>query len=212
LLALKEAGMDAIRMIKHDHRKVESLFEQFEALIGLPGDGRTRLIGEICDELELHTKLEEELLYPEARGVLDAEMVDYAREEHRDAEQLIARIRETDGGSPVVESFMVELRRRVAQHIEEEESTFLPQMEQACPTEALDALGARIEQRKEQLESSQRPIEHAASSMGTTSGGDSELLLDLTKEELYEKAQQAEIPGRSKMTKSELAEALSGRT
>lgn len=191
--------MDAIRIIKHDHRKVESMFEQFETLIGLPGEGRTRLIEEICQELVIHTTLEEELLYPDARRVLDAEVVDHAEREHDEAERLIARIRACDPSSTEAEGLMLELKQSVTHHVEEEESNFLPRMEDACGTDVLESLGTRIEDRKEHLEAK------------GDDGASSSPLLDLTKEELYDKAQQANIPGRSKMTKSELADALSGK-
>jgi hypothetical protein len=42
----------------------------------------------------------------------------------------------------------------------------------------------------------------------TTSTGASGTLIDLTKEELYEKAREANIAGRSSMTKDELIDAL----
>jgi DNA end-binding protein Ku len=42
--------------------------------------------------------------------------------------------------------------------------------------------------------------------------GDASGLEDLSREELYEKAQEADVPGRSSMTKDELVETLSGRS
>lgn len=202
--------MDAIRIIKQDHRKTETLFEQFEALVGLPGDGRTRLIEEICQDLIVHTAVEEELLYPDARRILDSEIVDHAEREHDEADNLIRQVQACDPRSVEVERLMMELKRSVLHHVEEEESSFLPRMEDACDTETLESLGTRIAARKEQLETAQRPIEHAASSMVSGDGASDGSLIDLTKEELYAKAQQADIPGRSKMTKSELADALGG--
>lgn len=202
--------MDAIRIIKQDHRKTETLFEQFEALVGLPGVGRTRLIEDICQDLIVHTTVEEQLLYPEARRILDSEIVDHAEQEHDEADNLIRQVQACDPQSTEVERLMMELKQTVLHHVEEEESNFLPRMEEACGTEALESLGSQIEARKEQLETSQRPIEHAASSMVGGNGSADGPLIDLTKEELYAKAQQADIPGRSKMTKSELADALGG--
>lgn len=205
--------MDAIRLIKQDHRRVESLFEQFETLIGLPGEARTRLIEEICNELEVHTTVEEELLYPEARRQIGDEIVDHAEEEHQEADDLIQRVRSCDPAGTEVEQLMLALKQSVFHHVEEEESKFLPRMEQACGEPALEDLGGQIEARKQQLEFGQTPVQHAATSMAATGDGQASTsnLVDLTKEELYEKAQVADIPGRSKMTKDELAEALGSR-
>jgi hemerythrin superfamily protein len=193
--------VDAIRIIKQDHRKVESLFEQFETLIGLPGDGRTRLIDEICDELTVHTTVEEQLLYPEARRVLDTDIVDHAEHEHAQADQLINRVRECDPMGSLVDQLMAELKSSVLHHIEEEEVNFLPKMAAACGDDALEMLGQQIEGRKNQL--------NAMGDGAAATGSVPETFIDLTKQELYTKAQEAGISGRSKMTKSELAEALS---
>lgn len=202
--------MDAIRLIKQDHRRVESLFEQFETLIGLPGQARTGLIEEICDELMVHTTVEEQVLYPEARRVMEGETVDHAEQEHQQADELIKRVRACDPAGTEIEQAMLELKQTVMHHVQEEEHDFLPRMEEACGEAALEGLGVQIEAHKQQLEGAQTPVQHAATSMTASSDGQAskETLIDLTKEELYEKAQAAEIPGRSKMTKKELAEAL----
>ena len=71
----------------------------------------------------------------------------------------------------------------------------------------LNDLGTQLAQRKQELTFTSTPTFTSALSTAptATSGG---RLLDLTKEELYEKAKEAGIDGRSSMTKSQLADAL----
>ncbi len=57
--------IDAITLLKNDHRKVEQLFQQYEQ-----SDRRAekqKLARQICQELIVHTKLEEEIFYPSCR-------------------------------------------------------------------------------------------------------------------------------------------------
>jgi iron-sulfur cluster repair protein YtfE (RIC family) len=175
---------NAINLLEQDHRKVEKLFTQFEQT----GDQGIAL--EICQELEVHTTLEEEIVYPVLRAKVDRKMAAEAQQEHDEADQLIKKIKKASGAQ--LQQLVGKLKEAVEHHVEEEETEVFPKMQQKVGTE-LTRMGTEIQQRKSQL---------------TAGGAD---LLDLTKEELYEKARKADIPGRSSMTKEELAEALSSQ-
>jgi len=60
---------DAVQMLKADHKEVKQLFERVRASAG---DERAQLAGQLFTELEIHTKLEEELFYPAIREKLGA--------------------------------------------------------------------------------------------------------------------------------------------
>ena len=65
--------MDAITLLRDDHRKVEDLFEQFEKATG---DGRKQKLAlEICKELTIHTIIEEEIFYPSIEGKVDEDLL-----------------------------------------------------------------------------------------------------------------------------------------
>ena len=58
--------LDAIALLKADHRAVEALFAKFEAA---KGDGaKQRLAEQICMELTVHTKIEEDSSIRPARA------------------------------------------------------------------------------------------------------------------------------------------------
>ena len=73
-------SMDAIALLKKDHRTVEDLFEQFE---NAAGDGRKQKIAEkICLELSVHATIEEEIFYSACEGKVDEDMLKEAYVEH----------------------------------------------------------------------------------------------------------------------------------
>jgi hemerythrin superfamily protein len=71
---------DAIALLKQDHRTVEELFAQFEKA---SGEGRKQELAEqICLELSVHAKIEEEIFYPACEGKIDEELLKEAYVEH----------------------------------------------------------------------------------------------------------------------------------
>ena len=198
---------EVTRLLSQDHRKVEQLFEQFEAT-------QDQAIAiEICQELTIHTQLEEQILYPRLERV-DRDLEQEAEREHAQAKQLIARVRGMGRGDPALVDTMAELKGAIEHHVSEEENEAWPKLRDALSTDELETLGARVEEQKARLlgtpttTTTTTPATTTTTTASTTKGP----LIDLTKEELYEKAKQAEIPGRSSMTKAELADALQRRS
>src|SRR3712207_7709544 len=73
--------MDAVKLLKDDHEKVKGLFRQFEKARGEAK--KKQLADEIMMELEVHSKIEEEIFYPAVREkVGEDELVAEAVEEH----------------------------------------------------------------------------------------------------------------------------------
>ncbi len=116
----KAAMMDAVAMLKADHRKVEGLFKKFEAA----KDGRTKrsLAEQICKELTVHMHLEEEIFYPacDAKKV-DEDLLKEGHVEHDGAKVLIAEI---EAGSPEDDFYDAKVKvlsEMIEHHVEEEE-------------------------------------------------------------------------------------------
>lgn len=59
--------LDAIQMLKADHKQVNKLFERFHAA---SGDEQASIARRLFTELEIHTVLEEEIFYPAVRSRL----------------------------------------------------------------------------------------------------------------------------------------------
>ena len=82
--------LDAVALLKADHRKVEGLFAQFEKT--KTADKKQQLADNICEALTIHTAIEEEIFYPACRGEIKDETVSEAYVEHDGAKVLIAEI------------------------------------------------------------------------------------------------------------------------
>ena len=111
--------MDAIALLKKDHRKVEELFADFEKA---SGDGRKQKLAEqICLELSVHAQIEEEIFYPACEGKVDEDLLKESYVEHDGAKVLIAEIL---GGGPSDEFYdskVKVLSEEIEHHVEEEE-------------------------------------------------------------------------------------------
>ena len=111
--------MDAIAMLKADHRKVEELFEKFEQTNGKAT--RQRLAEQICLELKVHTAIEEEIFYPACRGKIEDDLVNEAYVEHDSAKLLINEI---EAGGPEEDFYDAKVKvlsEMIEHHVEEEE-------------------------------------------------------------------------------------------
>jgi hypothetical protein len=141
---------DAIALLKADHRKVEGLFEKFEAA----KDSKTKkaLAQEICTELSVHATIEEEIFYPACKGKVESDLLSEAYVEHDGAKVMIA---ELAAGSPEDEFYdakMTVLSEEIKHHVKEEEKPGEGVFAQARHGEVdLDALGDRLALRKGEL-------------------------------------------------------------
>ena len=142
---------DAIALLKQDHRTVEELFEKFEKA---SGDGRKqKLAEEICLELSVHSQIEEEIFYPACDGKVDEELLKESFVEHDGAKVLIAEIIGGSGsGDEFYDAKVKVLQEQIEHHVEEEEKRVDGLFSQARKAGIdMEALGARLEQRKLEL-------------------------------------------------------------
>jgi hemerythrin superfamily protein len=141
-------SQDAIALLKEDHRTVEKLFKDFESA---KGDGRKeKLARQICMELTVHTKIEEEIFYPACEGKIEEDMLKEAYVEHDAAKLLIAEIEAGNGQSDDFFDAKVQvLSEQVEHHVEEEEKELFPEVRKADID--LKALGEQLAERKKEL-------------------------------------------------------------
>ena len=110
---------DAIALLKADHRKVEGLFEQFEAATG--DSTKQKLAHQICVELKIHTAIEEEIFYPAFRGKIEDDTLDEAYVEHDGAKMLINDIDSAAPDSDFYDAKVKVLSEEITHHVHEEE-------------------------------------------------------------------------------------------
>lgn len=142
---------DAIDLLMADHKKVKKLFGDFDKLSEEGGDEeKTALVETICNELKIHTAIEEEIFYPAVRKAIDdADLMDEALVEHAGAKDLIAQLEEADPADDLYDAKVTVLGEQVVHHVKEEEGDMFPKAKKAKVDTA--ALGAKMLKRRQAL-------------------------------------------------------------
>jgi hypothetical protein len=140
--------LDAIALLKADHRKVEDLFEKYESARSKKAD----IARQICMELTIHTMIEEEIFYPACRKAgVDSDMMDEANVEHDGAKSLIAELENGAPGEPYYDAKVKVLSEEIKHHVKEEEQrggVFAQAREKDLD---LESLGTEMAARKKEL-------------------------------------------------------------
>lgn len=145
------ATMDAIALLKADHRKVEELFEKFEK--ARDNAVKQKLVQQICTELSVHTMIEEEIFYPACSGQIeDEDLVPEAYVEHDGAKVLIGELLNAKAGDAFYDAKVKVLSEEIKHHVHEEEKRVEGLFAQARDAGLdVDALGEQLRARKEEL-------------------------------------------------------------
>jgi hypothetical protein len=142
--------MDAIALLKADHRKVEELFEKFENAKGAAA--KRNLVEQICTELSVHATIEEEIFYPACNGDVEEDLLNEAYVEHDGAKVMIAELLGSDPSHEFYDAKVKVLAEEIKHHVKEEEKPGEGIFAQARKAEMdMDELGARLAARKEEL-------------------------------------------------------------
>lgn len=144
------------------------------------GPRRNELISKLTSSLHTHMQVEEQFLYPITAEVVGKEDAKEGNIEHNLAREGLEKLRELRD-KPGFAAALDMVKAGIEHHVNDEEDEMFPELRE----KAADRI-AQLD--PEALEAS----------------------IDLTKDELYEKAKAAGIEGRSNMTRAELAEAVSG--
>jgi len=163
---------NACELLDADHLAVKHLFVEYTRLAyaaaapagtyaGPPPDddvdddidNRATIAKTICDELTVHAQIEEEIFYPALRQASpdDADVLDKAEEEHAQAKDLIAQIRQLSTADPTMDQLVADLARAIEDHVKEERDELFPKARTAVGLD-LSELGARLMQRQQELQ------------------------------------------------------------
>lgn len=127
------ARAEVLRMLKEDHRVVKVAFREFERLDPLAdAEVCEGIIRQTCMELEVHTRLEEEVFYPAVRKALAQPMlVDDAEVEHQTMTMLLDQVRTLSPGDARQAATFRVLGEYVRHHLKEEEGEMFRQISHA---------------------------------------------------------------------------------
>lgn len=146
----KSGAMDAIALLKEDHANVKQAFKEFEKMDHEDTATMEQVVRTVCEELKVHTTIEEEIFYPAVRKAIeDEDLMNEAQVEHESAKQLIEQLENMRPDDPLFAATFTVLGEYVMHHVKEEEGEMFPQAKKLKLD--LEGLGRRMMARKEEL-------------------------------------------------------------
>ena len=101
---MAEQQRDVIEILEREHREVEEMFAELEALAGASDAGsrvrRRQRMRHVTIELVRHSVAEETQVYPAVEKKVSAEEAERAKQEHAEAEQTLQRLDGLDPSDP----------------------------------------------------------------------------------------------------------------
>ncbi|MEN3361359.1 MAG: hypothetical protein V7637_5341 [Mycobacteriales bacterium] len=164
--------MDAIVLLKNDHKVVDKLFKEFEKA----GEGalkiKRKLVDSIIDELTVHAHIEEEIFYPAAREAAPdtKDHVLESVEEHHVVVWMLSELVDLDPADERFDAKVTVLIENVRHHVEEEEQDWFPEVRKAMGRKRLQELGEQMEKAKASAPRDPLTTPSAASGLSRPSG------------------------------------------
>ena len=146
---------DVCDLLDADHKSVKKMFKEFDSLCESHArtapQQRLDLAREICMELTVHAKVEEEIFYPALRNAIrETDLIAEAEVEHATAKDLIAQIEAATAADEEFDAKVKVLGEYIDHHVKEERNEIFPK---ARAAKKLDLIGMRdeVEVRKQEL-------------------------------------------------------------
>ena len=159
--------MNAIAMLMHQHREVEALFNQMHK--AKTGGARRAVFERIADALAVHAAIEERHFYPSVKERSTEAILLESLEEHLAMKRVIADLLQLDAGNETFSAKVKVLEDEVEHHVEEEEGTLFPRVEQMFDDEALESVGEAMEETQTALLQAGSPREAVTAETGRAS-------------------------------------------
>jgi hemerythrin superfamily protein len=140
--------MDALELLKQDHKKVKELFKHVE---GVEGDKqKKKIFNQIKSELETHARIEEDIFYPAVQNYDELrDKVLESVEEHKQIKTLLREIDDLVTDSEKFEPKLKVLQENVEHHAEEEEEgEMFPKVRKLMTKAELEELGEQLKAAK----------------------------------------------------------------
>ncbi|MCU1400059.1 MAG: hypothetical protein JWN62_3168 [Acidimicrobiales bacterium] len=142
--------MDAITLLKNDHKTVEALFKRFEKAGDSAYTEKRAIVDQIIEQLSIHAAIEEQIFYPAARSMVPAteDLALESLEEHHIVKWVLSELEGLDPRAERFDAKVTVLIENVRHHVEEEQTEFFPKVRDALSRTALGDLGDRLAEAK----------------------------------------------------------------
>lgn len=159
-------AMNATELLTKDHETVKGLFAQFERA-GEDAGKKTTLFEKIKDELEVHTKIEEEVFYPAVAELGTGRAkddIERSLQDHEEVDDLLNDLQSLAPDDSDFDEKMTELMDGVRKHIKLEQEEVFKVARTGLGADKLEELGIEMEQLKESLKEEKMDSEGAEAS------------------------------------------------
>jgi hemerythrin-like domain-containing protein len=144
--------MDAMSLLKEDHRKVKKLLAELESTTERGVKTREELFTKVKQELVIHEAIEEEIFYPALKEhPKTKEIALEGYEEHHVVDTVMAEIEGVAYDDEKWGAKFTVMKENLEHHIEEEEGEMFKQAKQVFDQDELTQLGESMKARKEDL-------------------------------------------------------------
>jgi len=159
-------AMDATELLMKDHENVQGLFAQFERA-SEDAQKKSMLFEKIRDELQMHTKVEEEIFYPAVEELpIDRAKDDIERsiQDHEEVDALLDELQSLSPDDADFDEKMTELMDAVRSHIQLEHEEVFKVARAGLGEEQLKELGREMEEFKQSMKEGKMDTEGAEAS------------------------------------------------
>jgi hypothetical protein len=142
--------MDALKLLKQDHDLVKKILAEGESTTERGEKTRTDLFARLKSELEVHERIEEEVLYPALRDhPKSKEIALEGYEEHHVVDTILGELERTPVTDDTWGAKFTVAKENLEHHIEEEEGEMFRKARQIFSDDELEDMGRRMEEIKE---------------------------------------------------------------
>lgn len=176
---------DIVEVIKEQHHQVDELLEEATH----DGVDKAAILHEVHRMLLPHSEAEEDFVYPTIRqkaSEAGEEVVDGVVEHHQ-IEEMLQNLLRGDPDAPGYDGTVAAITGELRHHVQEEEEELLPILQESLTPQEREEMGRRF------LEATTGTLPEAGHH---------------SRAELYEMAREQDVPGRSRMSKEDLADAV----
>ena len=139
--------MDAIAMLKDDHRTVERLFKRYEKAGDRAYAEKREVVDRIIEELSVHAAVEEQVFYPVTRATVPAveDVALESLEEHHIVKWVLTELEHLRPEDERFDAKVTVLIENVRHHVKEEEDDYFPKVRDELDRPLLNDLGEAME-------------------------------------------------------------------
>ena len=148
--------MDAIALLKADHKVVKELFDEIDGMSDTAHVARSKAFAKINHELTIHSEIEEKIFYPALKAKTklntpESDEVFEAFEEHANVKAMLAKLEELEPTDNTYNAKLQVLGELVKHHVKEEETEMFKQARELMDEKELQSLGEKMAKAKAEL-------------------------------------------------------------